>query len=119
MGQEGGGVEGRASSARTAARDRRRDRSARRMRTGRSRAYVVAVWGLWAVTCLLIGLAGSLVCWMGAALLHWSPSAAPLAWPVVSILTFAAAAPHIRAQLNRGGAEKQATLYDLKTEGSR
>jgi hypothetical protein len=98
----GGVVTGRPARARTAARDRRRGRRARRMGAGRSRAYGVAVWGLWAVACLLLGLTAPFAWWLSAALLQWPP---PPGAELLGLLAgggaFALTAPWVRVQLRR------------------
>ena len=64
--------------------------------------YATAVWGLWAVACLLFGLAVPFACWMAAALLGWpAPPKAELVGLLTGGLTFAGTAPWVRAQLRR------------------
>ena len=72
----------------------------------RGGAYAAAVWALWALACLLLGLAIPLAWWITSALLGWPAPAAPeLTWLLTSGAAFAATAPRVRAQLERGDTE--------------
>ena len=67
------------------------------------RGYAAAASVLWALACLLLGLAASLACWMAAALLRRPPRPeAPLIALLVGGLAFAAVAAWVRARLRRG-----------------